>query len=206
MKPPPLQFWFEFASTYSYPAAMRVGPAAAAAGISVDWRPFLLGPIFFAQGWTDSPFNIYPAKGSYMWHDVARTCARHGIPFAKPSVFPRNGLLAARIACLAAGEPWGEKFVCAVYTANFARDEEISDPRVLIDVLDGLGQPGAALVERAHEPDNKSRLRAQTEEATRLGIFGAPTLIASGEMFWGNDRLEEAIECCALGAASATRR
>ena len=70
-----IEFWFEFASTYSYPAAMRVEAVAAARSVEVVWRPFLLGPIFVRQGWDDSPFNLYPAKGSYMWRDLERSCA-----------------------------------------------------------------------------------------------------------------------------------
>ena len=67
---PTLDFWYEFASTYSYPAAMRIEAAANAAGVDIRWRPFLLGPIFKAYGWTDSPFNIFAAKGRYMWRDL----------------------------------------------------------------------------------------------------------------------------------------
>src|SRR5689334_16696050 len=93
-----VEVWFEFASTYSYPALMRVENRAAEAGVALAYRPFLLGPIFASQGWNDSPFNIYEAKGRYMWRDLARICAREQLPFQKPSVFPRNGLLAARIA------------------------------------------------------------------------------------------------------------
>ena len=92
-----LQFWFEFASTYSYPAVMRIDKAAAR-GISVEWRPFLLGPLFHAQqGMKDSPFNVVPVKGSYMWRDLERTCEKYGLPFRKPGRFPQNGLMAARI-------------------------------------------------------------------------------------------------------------
>ena len=72
MSRPTLDFYLEFASTYSYPAAMRLGVLAQAAGVAVRWLPFLLGPIFKAQGWDNSPFNIYPAKGRYMWRDVER--------------------------------------------------------------------------------------------------------------------------------------
>ncbi len=71
----PLEFWFEFASTYSYPAAMRVEALCTTARVALRWRPFLLGPLFAAQGWRDSPFNLYPAKGAYMWRDLARVCA-----------------------------------------------------------------------------------------------------------------------------------
>ena len=124
---PAVEFWFEFGSTYSYPAAMRIERLAAEAGVTLYWHAFLLGPIFTAQGWNDSPFNIYPAKGRYMWRDVERICGRLGVPFRKPSVFPRSGLVAARIACQHADAPWIGAFVRAVYTANFADDRDIAD-------------------------------------------------------------------------------
>ena len=95
---PPLQFWYEFASTYSYPAAMRVEAVAAARGLSVAWRPFLLGPLFAAQGWRDSPFNVYPVKGRYMWRDLQRICDAAQLPLHRPDPFPQNSLLAARVA------------------------------------------------------------------------------------------------------------
>src|SRR5579871_1913834 len=96
---PEIEFWYEFASTYSYPAATRVEKVAGAKGVSVRWRPFLLGPIFGAQGWNDSPFNIYPAKGKNMWRDLERICSDLNIPLKRPPFrFPQNGLKAARIA------------------------------------------------------------------------------------------------------------
>ncbi len=189
----PLEFWFEFASTYSYPAAMRVEDAARAAGVPLAWRPFLLGPIFGAQGWNDSPFNVYPVKGRYMWRDLDRVCAKQGVPLRRPSRFPRNGLLAARVALLGADEPWGPDFVRGVYRANFADDREISDRQVIASLLDELTGDATGTLQRAEAPDNKDRLRKQTEQATALGIFGAPSFVSRGELFWGNDRLEDAL-------------
>ena len=93
-----IDFWYEFASTYSYPAAMRVEARAAERGVSVNWRPFLLGPIFADAGWRDSPFNIYPTKGRYMWRDMQRICDALGLALRRPEPFPQNSLLAARIA------------------------------------------------------------------------------------------------------------
>jgi 2-hydroxychromene-2-carboxylate isomerase len=190
---PLLELWFEFASTYSYPAVARIADVAAAARVRIVWRPFLLGPIFRSQGWNDSPFNIYPAKGRYMWRDLERVCAKHGLPFRKPTRFPRNGLLPARVACLTADEPWGPRFVRAVYHANFAEDREIGEPEVVRNILGALGQPAETVLARAEAGENKDRLRLQTEEAVRLGIFGAPTFRVGDELFWGNDRLEDAI-------------
>ncbi len=190
-----LDFWFEFGSTYSYLSAARIEAVAAAAGVPVCWEPFLLGPIFVEQGWDDSPFNVYPAKGRYMWRDLERLCAKYGIPFMKPSRFPRDGLLAARVACLAKArsEPWLPGFVRAVFRANFAEDREIGEASEICSVLDSLGQAGAQLVEQARASENKLRLREQTRRAKELGIFGAPSFVVAGELFWGNDRLEDAL-------------
>ena len=193
---PTLDFWFEFGSTYSYPAALRIAEVARGAGVRVSWRPFLLGPIFGAQGWNDSPFNIYPVKGHYMWRDLERICARLRVPFRRPSQFPRNGLLAARVACMGAAEPWMPDFVRGVYRANFAEDRDIAEPAIVAEILAALGVAAAEVLERAQGAASKQQLRAQTDEAIRLGIFGAPTFVVGGELFWGNDRLEDALAWC----------
>jgi len=190
----PLEFWFEFASSYSYPAALRVEADASARGVEVVWRPFLLGPIFAAQGWEDSPFNLYPAKGAYMWRDLERVCARQGLPLRRPSRFPRNGLRAARVACAHEGEPWLPGFVRAVYRANFAHDRDPADPALLAELLEGLGQPAEPILAAAAGEATKTKLRLRTQEAARLGIFGAPSFRVDGELYWGNDRLEMALD------------
>jgi len=194
---PPVQFWFEFASTYSYLAVMRIEPLAEARGIPLEWKPFLLGALFNRQGWTDSPFNLFPVRGRYMWRDVERQCAKHALAFRKPSSFPRNSLLAARIACAASGEPWMREFVRAAYRANFAEDLDIADPEVMAGALAKAGVDRSridAILAAAVAPENKERLRRETDLAWEAGVFGAPTLIVDGEVFWGNDRLEEAFD------------
>ena len=190
---PTLDFWFEFASTYSYLSVMRIESIADAAGVTIRWRPFLLGPIFADQGWNDSPFNIYPSKGRYMWRDLERLCEGYGLPFRRPSTFPRNGLLAARVACVAAAQGWAPELTRAVFRANFAEDRDIGQPSVIAEILGGLGQDSPAVLAAAKDNENKARLRTQTEEAKRLGIFGAPSFVSDGELFWGNDRLGNAI-------------
>lgn len=189
-----IEFWYEFASTYSYPAAMRVEAAAREAGVTLRWRPFLLGPIFGAQGWNDSPFNIYPAKGRYMWRDMARICEAVGLALKAPVRFPQNGLKAARLALLGQDAAWGPEFTRRVYLANFSEQKDISDEGVLADILSSLSLDAAALIAQSNAPDNKERLKAQTEEAVARGIFGAPSFLAGDELFWGNDRLEAALQ------------
>jgi 2-hydroxychromene-2-carboxylate isomerase len=189
-----LDFWFEFASTYSYPAAMRIGALAQARGVTLRWRPFLLGPLFKAQGWDNSPFNIYPAKGRYMWRDLARVCDALGLPFVRPAVFPQNTILAARVALVALAEGWGEDYCRAVYAAEFGEGRDIGVPEAVVAVVGSLGKDAAAAIGRAQSDEIKLALRRNTEEAQALGLFGAPSFVtADGELFWGNDRLEAAL-------------
>jgi 2-hydroxychromene-2-carboxylate isomerase len=195
MTQPSVDFWFEFASTYSYPAAARIRALADAAGVAVRWRPFLLGPIFQAQGWDNSPFNIYPAKGRYMWRDLERVCDTLGLPFRRPDVFPQSGLVAARVALIGLDEGWGEDFIQAVYRTQFAQGKLINDPAVIQGVLSDIGQAPKRVFDLAQTDEIKNRLRGNTDEAQRLGIFGAPSFVtAGGELFWGNDRLDAALD------------
>jgi 2-hydroxychromene-2-carboxylate isomerase len=195
MTAPTLDFWFDFASTYSYPAAMRVHALARAAGVKVNFRPFLLGPIFKAQGWTTSPFNLFPAKGRNMWRDLERICADLSLPaMRRPEPFPQNSILAARVALVGLAQPWGEDFCRAVFSAEFADGRRIDDPETMSAILSKLDVAPAAVLAAAVSDDNKARLRVQTEEAQKLGLFGAPSFTTpDAELFWGNDRLEQAL-------------
>ncbi|WP_243369399.1 2-hydroxychromene-2-carboxylate isomerase [Microvirga solisilvae] len=195
LRRPIFEFWYEFASTYSYLAAMRIEQLAEEAGVEVVWRPFLLGPIFQAQGLENSPFNVYPDKGRYMWRDMEREAVRIGLPFYRPKSFPQNSLLAARIAALGTETGWTPIFTKAVYMAEFGEGRDISDREVLVGILDGLGLDPEDIIAEAQSDANKTRLRRLSEEAQSRGIFGAPTFFAEdGEMFWGNDRLEQALD------------
>ena len=175
---------------------MRIERVAQKWGVPLSWNAFLLGRIFRAQGWDDSPFNLYPVKGRYMWRDLERICEAKGLPFRRPSRFPRNGLLAARIACRFATEAWTPAFVRTIYHANFAEDQDIADRRVIAACLKSVHQDAETVLEAGGSEEAKTMLRAQTERAVSIGIFGAPSFIAGEELFWGNDRLEEALSWC----------
>lgn len=188
-----LEFWFEFGSNYSYLAAMRIEELAHQAGLPVDWKPFLLGPVFQKFGWQTSPFVLQPAKGKYMWRDMEREAMKYGLPFVRPSVFPRMAVLPMRVAVFAADTPWIGAFCRNVMRQNWVEDLDINDQRnVRRALLDLVPDPDAVIVAALGDA-NKSRLRSNTEEAYARGIFGAPTMFVGDEMFWGNDRLDDAI-------------
>jgi 2-hydroxychromene-2-carboxylate isomerase len=187
-----IEFWFDFGSNYSYLSMMRIRRLAAGAGLRVRLKPFMLGPIFKSLGWETSPFVLQEMKGKYVWRDMERQCEKYGLRWQRPSAFPRNALLAARVALLAEDAPWLESFCEQVMLANFADDREIGDEAVIASILDSLGADSNALIAAARSDSAKDALRMRTSEAQARGIFGAPTFFVGGEMFWGNDRLEDA--------------
>jgi 2-hydroxychromene-2-carboxylate isomerase len=203
MNTPLIEFWFEFASNYSYLSVMRIEREAARHEVSVQWRPFLLGPIFQSFGWATSPFVLQPWKTEYVWRDMARQCRKYGLPWQRPSTFPRATLLPARVALLGTGQPWMAEFCRQVMQLNFGADRDISSAACVSEVLAQLELPADQIIAEAQAGPNKLRLRAQTELARAKGIFGAPTFFVGEEMFWGNDRLDDAL---AHAAASGAHR
>ena len=199
---PPIEFWFEFGSNYSYLSLMRIEALTERAGVPLRWKPFLLGPIFRELGWQSSPFAEQKEKGEYVWRDMARRAAKYGLPFTRPSRFPRRAVLPLRVALLGAEQPWMGEFCRRIILRNWSQDAEIDQEDCVLAALEGLVADPAAVLCAAQEEGNKAALRAQTAEARARGIFGAPTFIVQGEMFWGDDRLEDALEY-ALGAAPA---
>ena len=150
---PKLQFWFDFASTYSYLSAMRIDDLAGKAGVDVIWKPFLLGPIFADNGWDTSPFNIYEAKGRYMWRDMERLTSARGIPLKPPVTFPQFTLTAARVGIAAAGEPWLPDFCRALYQAEYGRGKDITGNEAIAAALEQAGAGSDEWLGQALQPD-----------------------------------------------------
>ena len=197
---------------------MRIEQLARERGVPLSWNAFLLSRMFRAQGWNDSPFNLYPVKGRYMWRDLERICEAQRLPFRRPSQFPRNGLLAARIACRFSSEAWTPAFVRAIYHANFAEDQDIADRRVIAACLRSVNQDADTVLEAVGSAETKIMLRDRPSEqwisASSGRLASLPTRNCSGEMIgwkklWaganapGNERmrnLSERLTSAAHGA------
>jgi 2-hydroxychromene-2-carboxylate isomerase len=137
-----------------------------------------------------------------MWRDLERSCAELQLAFRRPDPFPQNSLLAARVALVGLDQPWGEAFCRAIFRAQFADGRRIDDTAAMGDILAGLELDPEPALAAAQSDAIKARLRTQTEEAQRLGVFGAPSFTtADGELFWGNDRLEPALRWAKAAAA-----
>ena len=186
---------------------MRIGALAAAAGVRVRFRPFLLGPIFKAQGWTTSPFNLYPAKGRHMWRDLERLCAdlECAVPAARslPAEQPAGGARRAGRRSITAG---ARISVARCSAPNSATAAGSTMPASSATSSRDCRSTRSPCSPRPQSDAIKARLRAQTEEAQRLGLFGAPSFTtADGELFWGNDRLEPALRWAKRARAIANR-
>jgi 2-hydroxychromene-2-carboxylate isomerase len=190
---PEIEFWFEFASNYSYLSVMRIEDAADRHGVRIVWKPFLLGPIFKALGMDNSPFVLQREKGAYVWQDMARQCRKYGLRWTQPTTFPRLGVLPLRVALLGAEQPWIGAFCRRVMELNFVLDQDIGGPDHIARILTELCLPAQELLRDAQAEQTKLRLRQQTDEARTRGMFGAPTFFVRNEMFWGNDRLDDAL-------------
>lgn len=191
-----VRFYYDLGSPYSYIAACRIVRLAPRRGVEVAWRPFLLGGVFRAAGNT-MPAAV-PARGRYMLADLKRWAAREEIPFVFSSSFPHNTLLAMRVLTAADADEL-VPLSLALFRAAWAEDRDIGDRAVLVEVL---GDRADALLTRAQDRGVKDRLRATTDAAVAAGAFGAPTFVVGDALFWGNDRLDWALDAAAKGGES----
>ncbi|UUZ74287.1 2-hydroxychromene-2-carboxylate isomerase [Polaromonas sp. P1(28)-13] len=195
-----LEFWFEFGSNYSYLTVMRIEKAAAAHGVKLIWRPFLLGPIFKSFGWASSPFVLQKEKGAYTWKDMARQCRKYGIPWKHPDAFPRSGVLPMRVALVGAEQPWIGEYCRRVMMLNFAYDQDIDNVQAVSEVLKGMGLPAGDIITEASAEPTKLRLLRADGGRSGQGHLWCAHLFVGDEMFWGNDRLEDALAFAASNA------
>jgi 2-hydroxychromene-2-carboxylate isomerase len=189
-----IDFWFEFGSTYTYLTVARIRRLANRAGVSVTWKPFMLMPLMIEQGMMHGPFLPYPRKLEYMWRDIERRAAEHGVPYARPSKYPPDEVLtSARLALLGSKEGWCVPFVEEAFRLHWTEDRPIGTADNMRSALVTAGQEPEAAINKAKSPEIKDGLKRNTEEAQLLGLFGSPSFLVNGELFWGDDRLEQAL-------------
>jgi 2-hydroxychromene-2-carboxylate isomerase len=187
-----IDFWFSTGSTYTYLTVSRLEKVAAATGVRFNWRPFSVRAIMREQN--NSPFAGKPVKMGYMWRDVERRAALYGLEAQVPAPYPLQEFdLANRLALLGLTEGWGKAYIAASYRRWFVDGQEPALEPNLSASLAEVGQETTRTVERAGGDDVKESYEAATAEARKLGIFGSPTFAVGGELFWGDDRLDDAL-------------
>jgi 2-hydroxychromene-2-carboxylate isomerase len=189
---PSIDFWFSIGSTYTYLSVMRLPEIAETTGIRFVPRPFSVRAIM--REMDNIPFANKPAKAAYMWRDVERRAARYGFTPRLPAPYPLKEFdLANRVAIVAAREGWCDAYLAATYRRWMEEGEEAgSEPNLSASIAEA-GETPSLVIERAEADPTEQAYLAATHEARRLGIFGSPTFVVDGELFWGDDRLEDAI-------------
>ena len=190
---PRFEFFFFLGSTYSHLSVHRAGALAQASGVELVWRPFSVRTLMREQN--NSPFVGKPVKLRYMWRDVERRTARFGVPFDGIPPYPIDpDELANRVATLAALEGWCPQFVQAAYRTWFLDKQDPGQPAALRSILEGMGRPADRCLAQAASEAVRDEYRRQTDRARELDLFGSPTFVCGSELFWGDDRLEDALD------------
>ncbi len=198
MAAPHIDFWFTMGSTYSYLSVSRLADVERSTGMTFRWRPFHL--LIILQEMKHIPFADKPTKSAYMWRDIERRAAMYGIPMKLPVPYPaRQSVVANLVAIVGMRENWGADFVRAAYRRWFQRGEETGSEPNVSESLRDIGQDPERVLTLANSDDTKSVLTAETDAARELGIFGSPTFIVGRKLFWGDDRLADAINWCRFG-------
>ena len=187
-----IDFFYFFGSAYAYLSVMRIEELAEAAGVTVRWRPFSVRALMKEEG---NNLRTQPAKMRYIWRDIERRAIKHSVPYVRPPIWPTDpDLLANRVGTVAMAEGWCREYTKASFAAWFLGGAKLGDRDGLTQILKRLGKDPTSVIERAHSEEIGALYDAQTDAARSIGAFGSPTFGVDGEAFWGDDRLEEAID------------
>jgi 2-hydroxychromene-2-carboxylate isomerase len=190
-----LDFFYFFGSGYAYLSVMRISPLAERAGVTVNWRPFSVRALMIEQ---NNMIREQKQKMAYVWRDIKRRAARHGVPFVKPPIWPTDpDQLANRVGIVASAEGWCKEYTIASFRSWYLDAQPLGDPAVLAGILKKLRRDPEAVIARANSDEVRQRYDAETDVARKLGAFGSPTFAVGDEIFWGDDRLEEAVDWAA---------
>ncbi len=189
---PKLEFWLEYASTYSYLSVSRIGRIADERGIQVEWQPFWLAPVRDQLGLTP-PFPEGSVRTAYMWRDLERRAKSLNLPYRRPEVYPFNSMPIGRVALLAAREGWCREFTEAAFQLHWQNGVLMGTPDNLHAALARANQDANRVQTAVSAPEIKEAFKQQTTRALERGIFGAPSFVVGAELFWGDDRLEDAL-------------
>ena len=193
-----IDFWFTMGSTYSFLSVMRLADVERSSGLSFRWRPFHL--LIILQEMKHVPFADKPAKSAYMWRDIERRAAMYGFPARLPAPYPvKQSVVANLIAVVGMREGWGADFVRAAYRRWFELGQETGSEPNISESLRDINQSPERVLKLAEGDEAKAMLAKETDAARELGIFGSPTFSVGRELFWGDDRLEDAISWCKSG-------
>jgi 2-hydroxychromene-2-carboxylate isomerase len=180
-----LRFYFDYLSSNAYLAWTQLPKLASRFDLAVEPVPVLFAGLLEAHRQL-GPAEV-PPKAYWMARNNLRKAALLGVPLNPPRHHPWNPLLSLRVSSLPPSADERRALVDALFRAAWVRGLHLSEPAVVGALATEIGLDGAALVEAAQRPEAKARLRAQTDAALEVGVFGVPSMRIRGELFWGYD-------------------
>lgn len=189
---PRIELWLEYASTYSYLTVARIGQLADQHGLEVDWQPFWLHPVRERLG-LPPPFPDGSARERYMWRDLERRAKLRNLPYRKPATYPFNSVHVGRVALVGAREGWCREFTETAFQLHWTQGLAMTEPAHIAAALSAAAQDPQRVLSLAASPEVKEAFKQQAGRALERGIFGAPSFVVGDELFWGDDRLEDAV-------------
>jgi 2-hydroxychromene-2-carboxylate isomerase len=197
-----IDFWVSVGSTYSYLSVMRLAEVERASGVMFRWRPFSVRAIMIEQN--NIPFRGKPVKSAYMWRDIERRAAMYDLKPRLPAPYPLPEFDAANlVAIFGETEGWAAAYVREAYRIWFEGGDPAGSEPNLSESLRAIGQDPVRVKAAIALPDTLKQYEAATQEAKALGVFGSPTFAVGGELFWGDDRLDDAIRWAKQGTLAA---
>ncbi|WP_050602596.1 2-hydroxychromene-2-carboxylate isomerase [Ruegeria sp. 6PALISEP08] len=195
---PEIDFWYSIGSTYSFLTVMRLDEWCAEHDTTVNWRPFNVRTVMSSQ--QNIPFAGKPVKAAYMWRDIERRSAKYHIHANLPAPYPISDLaLANQVAVMGMADGWGKSFTQALYRIWFEEGVEAGSESALSEALLRCQQDPRLALGRARSAEVSATLESETETAIKLGVFGAPSFVVRQEVFWGDDRLDDALSWARVG-------
>jgi 2-hydroxychromene-2-carboxylate isomerase len=188
-----IEFWFSIGSTYTYLSVARLSALSREINVMFSWQPFSVRKIM--QEMDNIPFPpTKKAKADYMWRDIKRRAQRYGFSADVPAPYPLTEFdLANKIAVLGMQEGWCVDYVYATYRRWFQEGLEAGSEPNISDSLTEIGQDPKRVLKSVESDSIEKAYSDQTDIAREKGIFGSPTCIVDGELFWGDDRIEDAV-------------
>ena len=190
-----IDFWFSIGSTYTYLSVNRLADVSKKENIKFNWHPFSVRKIMMDMD--NIPFTppSKKIKSDYMWRDIERRAKFYGFYANVPAPYPLKEFdLANQLAILGMNEGWGVKYVTLTYKKWFQQGKEPAIEPNLSEVFNELNLNKDEVMKNSNSANIKDQYLQNTENAYKAGVFGSPTFIYKGEVFWGDDRLEDCIK------------
>lgn len=190
-----IEFWYSIGSTYTYLSTQRLEQIESQNEVKFEWMPFSVRSRMIEM--ENVPFMAEKKRDKidYMWRDVQRRANFYGFDAKIPAPYPLKEFdLANKVAIMGKDQGWIKEYTILTYKKWFLEHLEPGSEPNLSSTLEEIGLDAKNVIKQAQADDIEQKYLKNTEMAKNKGVFGSPTFIVENEIFWGDDRCEDAIK------------